>query len=70
MNAYSSPAHEIEAEKVLRESGFDGAISLSHRVSGEYRDYERTSTTVIDALSVQDYLPICNILKLASGKTI
>ena len=24
-------------------------ISLSHRVSGEYREYERTSTTVIDA---------------------
>ena len=49
MNAYSNPAHEIEAEKILREAGFDGAISLSHRVSGEYRDYERTSTTVIDA---------------------
>ena len=26
-----------------------GEISLSHRVSGEYREYERTSTTVIDA---------------------
>jgi len=49
MNAYTNPAHEIEAEKILREAGFDGAISLSHRVSGEYRDYERTSTTVIDA---------------------
>ena len=26
-----------------------GEISLSHQVSGEYREYERTSTTVIDA---------------------
>ena len=34
---------------MLREAGFDGEISLSHRVSGEYREYERTSTTVIDA---------------------
>ena len=26
-----------------------GEISLSHRVSGEYREYERTCTTVVDA---------------------
>src|SRR5439155_1179047 len=32
-----------------REAGFEGDISLSHRVSGEYREYERTCTTVIDA---------------------
>lgn len=49
MNAYSNGEHERKAEQVLREAGFDGAISLSHRVSGEYREYERTSTTVIDA---------------------
>lgn len=49
LNAYMNPAHEIEAEKLIREAGFDGAVSLSHRVSGEYRDYERSSTTVIDA---------------------
>ncbi|MCY4087786.1 MAG: hydantoinase/oxoprolinase family protein [Actinomycetia bacterium] len=49
MNAYRNPAHELAAERVLREEGFDGAISLSHQVSGEYREYERTCTTVIDA---------------------
>ena len=49
INAYANPAHELAAERALREAGFDGAISLSHRVSGEYREYERTSTTVIDA---------------------
>jgi N-methylhydantoinase A len=49
INAYANPAHELEAERVLRGAGFDGEISLSHRVSGEYREYERTSTTVIDA---------------------
>lgn len=49
MNAYANPAHELEAEKILREAGFEGEISLSHRVSGEYREYERTCTTVIDA---------------------
>jgi N-methylhydantoinase A len=49
MNSYANPAHELEAERILRESGFSGDISLSHRLSREYREYERTSTTVIDA---------------------
>ncbi len=49
LHAYANPAHELEAEGLLREAGFAGEISLSHRVSGEYREYERTTTTVIDA---------------------
>jgi N-methylhydantoinase A len=49
MNAYANPAHELEAERLLREAGFTSDVSLSHRVSGEYREYERTCTTVIDA---------------------
>ncbi len=49
MNAYANPAHELEAGRLLREAGFGGDVSLSHQVSGEYREYERTSTTVIDA---------------------
>jgi len=49
LNAYSNPQHELAAEKVVRDLGFAGYISLSHRISGEYREYERTSTTVIDA---------------------
>jgi N-methylhydantoinase A len=49
MNAYANPIHELEAERLLRAGGFDGEISLSHRVSGEYREYERTCTTVVDA---------------------
>jgi N-methylhydantoinase A len=49
MNAYANPDQELEAERILRDAGFDGEISLSHRVSGEYREYERTCTTVVDA---------------------
>ena len=49
LNAYANPSHELEVKRILEEQGFTGAISLSHKVSGEYRDYERTSTTVIDA---------------------
>ena len=49
MHAYVNPSHELAVEKILRQAGFAGGISLSHRISGEYREYERTSTTVIDA---------------------
>lgn len=59
MNAYANPAHELEAAEALREAGFKGDISLSHQLSREYRDYERTSTTAIDAFvrtRMSDYL--------------
>jgi N-methylhydantoinase A len=49
LHAYANPAHELAAEQALREFGFEGEISLSHQISGEYREYERTTTTVIDA---------------------
>jgi N-methylhydantoinase A len=49
LNAYRNPEHELEAARLLRAAGFSGEISLSHDVSGEHREYERTSTTVIDA---------------------
>jgi N-methylhydantoinase A len=49
LNSHANPAHEIEAADVLREAGFSGPVSLSHLVSGQYREYERASTTVVDA---------------------
>jgi N-methylhydantoinase A len=49
INSYANPAHELAAEQVLRECRFEGTVSLSHLVSGEFREYERTSTTTVDA---------------------
>jgi N-methylhydantoinase A len=49
LNAHANPAHELEAAEILRQAGFKGPLSLSHRVTGQYREYERASTTVIDA---------------------
>jgi N-methylhydantoinase A len=49
LHAYANGAHELAAAAALREAGFEGEISLSHQISGEYREYERTTTTVIDA---------------------
>ena len=49
INSYANKKHEVAIKKTLRELGFKGQISLSSIVSGEYREYERTTTTVIDA---------------------
>ena len=49
LHSYANPAHELATEAALRRLGFEGEISMSHQVSGEYREFERTSTTVIDA---------------------
>ena len=49
INAHANPNHELEAAQLLRDAGFDGPLSLSHQVTGQYREFERTSTTVVDA---------------------
>jgi N-methylhydantoinase A len=49
LHAYANGEHELRAAQALRDAGFEGEISLSHQVSGEYREYERTTTAVIDA---------------------
>lgn len=59
LTAYAHPQHELEAERVLRELGFEGAITLSHRLSRELHEFERTSTSVVDAYirpAVSEYL--------------
>ncbi|MXY13992.1 MAG: hydantoinase/oxoprolinase family protein [Chloroflexi bacterium] len=47
--SFQNPAHELAAEEILRRRlpGID--IALSHRVSPEWREFERTSTTVMDS---------------------
>jgi len=48
--AYVNREHELQAESILREElGPDVHITLSHRVAREWREYERTSSSVLDA---------------------
>jgi len=49
LHSYANPDHELRAGELLREAGFTGEITLSHQISGEYREYERTSTALINA---------------------
>ncbi len=49
LNSYLNPAHELRFRDILLGEGFRGHISLSSEVDREYREYERTSTTVVNA---------------------
>jgi N-methylhydantoinase A/oxoprolinase/acetone carboxylase beta subunit len=47
LHSYRNPAHERQAAEILRGDGF--VVSESHQVLREYREFERWSTTVVNA---------------------
>ncbi|WP_108483763.1 hydantoinase/oxoprolinase family protein [Oceaniglobus ichthyenteri] len=52
LNAFANPAHEIAIRDRLLARCPDMAVSCSHQVSPEIREFERTATTVLNALLV------------------
>ncbi|HXJ00644.1 MAG TPA: hydantoinase/oxoprolinase family protein [Micropepsaceae bacterium] len=59
LHSYANPAHERRIGEMLRAAMPDLFITLSHEILREYREYERTSTTALNAyvgLRVQTYL--------------
>jgi N-methylhydantoinase A len=49
LHSYANPAHELLMGDILRQECPRLLVSLSHQLSREYREYERTSTLVLDA---------------------
>jgi N-methylhydantoinase A len=49
LHAYANPAHEVAMGAALRAALPEAYVSLSHEILREYREYERTSTTVVNA---------------------
>ena len=49
LHAYTNPEHELLVGRVLAEVAPELPVMLSHEVAGEWREYERTSTTVTSA---------------------
>jgi N-methylhydantoinase A len=48
--SYTDPSHELRAREILLEElGADVTISLSHEAAKEWREYERTSSAVVEA---------------------
>jgi N-methylhydantoinase A len=49
LHAYANPAHERAIGAILREALPGLFVTLSHEIVREYREYERTSTTALNA---------------------
>jgi N-methylhydantoinase A len=49
LNSHLNPVHERLMKGVLLRTGFRGHLSVSTEVDNESREYERTSTTVVNA---------------------
>ena len=59
LHAYANPAHERRIGEIVRRAMPDAFVTLSHEILREYREYERTSTTALNAYVgpvVQTYL--------------
>lgn len=70
INAYLNPAHEIAIRDHLRRVLPNLRVSCSHEVSPEIREFERTSTTVLNALLmpvVQNYIDRLKARMAAAG---
>jgi N-methylhydantoinase A len=67
--AYANPLHEEAAAKIVRDIAPDLYVSLSHEVNPEWREYERTASTVANATigpPVARYLHTLEALSLQS----
>jgi N-methylhydantoinase A len=49
LHSYVNPDHERVAGEIIRTALPDAYLSLSHEILREYREFERTSTTVVNA---------------------
>jgi N-methylhydantoinase A len=49
LHAYEHPAHELAVREIAEREFPELAITLSHEIAPEYREYERTSTTVLSS---------------------
>ena len=59
LHAYVNPEHEKLLAALVAEEAPDMTVTMSHEVSPTFREYERTSTTVVNAYvmtALRDYL--------------
>lgn len=49
LHAYADPSHEVALLKRVRELWAEASVVASHQITREWREYERSSTTVLSA---------------------
>src|SRR5215510_6887284 len=70
LHAYLNPAHERRIAALAAEEAPELTVTLSHEVSPTFREYERTSTTVVNAYvmtAVREYLRALQIAMKTRG---
>jgi N-methylhydantoinase A len=50
LNAYANPVHEARAAELLAAEFPELAVTVSHELTREFREYERATTTAVDAI--------------------
>ncbi|MFD0824178.1 hydantoinase/oxoprolinase family protein [Neobacillus sp. M.A.Huq-85] len=49
LHSYVNPIHEIETVELIKQLWPEVAVTASHEITKEWREYERTSTTVLNS---------------------
>jgi N-methylhydantoinase A len=49
LHSYANPAHERRAAAIVAEEWPEAPVTASHELTSEWREYDRTSTVVLDA---------------------
>ena len=49
LHSYANPSHEIECGEIVSQLAPDIPLTLSHQITQEWREYERTSTAVLNS---------------------
>ncbi len=49
LHSYANPTHERRAAEIVREEWPEVAVTASHELTNEWREYHRSSTVVLDA---------------------
>jgi N-methylhydantoinase A len=68
LHSYANPENEQRVEEIINKLWPEVAVSLSHQVAREFREYERTSTTVLDAYIKNSVIAYLEQLKRNLGK--
>jgi N-methylhydantoinase A len=49
LHAYANPSHEVECGEIINQNAPEIPVTLSHQITQEWREYERTSTVVLNS---------------------
>jgi N-methylhydantoinase A len=49
LHSYANPGHEIECGEIIRQVAPGIPVTLSHQITQEWREYERTNTAVLNS---------------------